>query len=211
MGKLTEEEQKQYEILKSKLDHQPTVYGYARVSTIGQKKDGNSLEAQEEELRSRGATEIYADAYTGTKTDRPELKRLLSMMQDGDTIMVTKLDRIARNLTEGIELIDTLNSKGITVNVLNMGVIDNTPTGRLVRNIMLSIAEWERDMIMERTREGKRVARTKGGYKEGRPKKYSDKQINHAINLLNTNSYKQVTELTGISKATLIRAKKGVL
>lgn len=209
MGKLTVEEQKQFELLKSKLEHQPTIYGYARVSTIGQKKDGNSLDAQTAELKSSGASMVYADAYTGTQNDRPELNRLLDMMQDGDTIMVTKLDRIARNLKQGLELIDSLNERGIKVHVLNMGIIDDTPTGRLIRNIMLSFAEWERDMIMERTREGKRIARTKEGFREGRPKKYSKAQISHAISLLDDHSYKQVTDITGISRATLVRAKKG--
>ena len=83
----------------------------------------------------------------------------MDQMQDGDTIIITKLDRIARNLKHGIELIDALNDRGIKVNVLNMGVMDNTPTGRLIRNIMLSLAEWERDMIIQRTQEGKQIAR----------------------------------------------------
>ena len=209
MGKLTKTEQEQYELLKNKLEHQPTIYGYCRVSTQGQAKDGNSLEVQEQELRAKGATEIFADAYTGTKTDRPELQRLLDVMQDGDTLMVTKLDRIARNLRQGLDLIDGLNKRGIKINVLNMGVIDDTTTGRLIRNIMLSFAEWERDMIMERTREGKQIAKSKDGYKEGRPKKYSKAQIEHAVLLLQDHSYKQVVDLTGISKATLVRAKNG--
>lgn len=82
------------------------VYGYARVSTRGQAKDGNSLEAQENALRSAGATKIYADAFTGTRTKRPELDKLMSVLQSGDTLIVTKLDRIARSATQGIELIE---------------------------------------------------------------------------------------------------------
>ena len=92
------------------------VYGYARVSTYAQAKDGNSLEAQSYALVNAGA-----DAFTGTVTARPELDRLVAQMLSGDTIVVTKLDRIARNLKQGIELIDTLNERGIKVNVLNMG------------------------------------------------------------------------------------------
>lgn len=208
MGKLTADEQKEYERLKARLEHQPTVYGYARVSTHAQAKDGNSLEAQTEALRGAGAMEVVSDAYTGTKTDRPELNHLLEKMQEGDTIMVTKLDRIARNLKQGIELIDGLAERGIKVHVLNMGLIDDTSTGRLIRNIMLSFAEWERDTIMERTREGKEIAKTKEGYKEGRPRKYTDAQIDLALELLKEYSYKQVTEKTGISRATLVRAKQ---
>ena len=78
----------------------------------------------------------------------------------------------------------------------------------LMRNVLLSFAQFERDMIVERTQEGKAIARLKPDYREGRPRKYSKKQINHALELLKTHSYKQVDELTGISKSTLIRAKK---
>lgn len=184
------------------------LYGYARVSTRGQAKDGNSLEAQENALRSAGATKIYADAFTGTKTHRPELDKLMAVMQSGDTMVVTKLDRIARSATQGIELIQKLLDRGIVVHVLNMGLMDNTPTGKLIRNIMLAFAEFERDMIVERTQEGKAIAKQNPDFKEGRPKKFSKAQVNHAVELLNEYSYKQVEQMTGISKSTLIRAKK---
>ena len=126
--------------------------------------------------------------------------------------MVTKLDRIARSLTQGIELINGLIERGIRVHVLNMGVMDNSPTGQLFRNFMLAIAEFERNMIMQRTREGKEIARTKEGYREGRPKKYGKQQMDHAMQLLQDHSYSQVSELTGISTATLARekAKRGI-
>lgn len=184
------------------------IYGYARVSTKGQAKDGNSLEAQENALRSAGATKIYADTFTGTKTHRPELDKLMAVMKSGDTMVVTKLDRIARSATQGIELVQSLLDKGITVHVLNMGLMDNTPTGKLIRNIMLAFAEFERDMIVERTQEGKAIAKQNPEFREGRPKKYSKKQINHAIGLLKQYSYKEVQQLTGISKSTLIRNRK---
>ncbi len=211
MGKLTAAEQKEYERLKERLEHQPTVYGYARVSTNAQAKDGNSLEAQEEALKAAGAVKVYSDAYTGTKSDRPELNRLLDMLQEGDTLAVTKLDRIARNLMQGIDLINGLNMKGVKVHVLNMGLMDDTPTGRLIRNIMLSFAEFERDTIMERTREGKNIARSKEGYREGRPKKFTPEQVSHAVSLLEDHSYSQVVSMTGISRATLVRAKNAYI
>lgn len=184
------------------------IYGYARVSTKTQAKDGNSLEAQENALRAAGATEIYADAFTGTKSHRPELDKLLAVMQSNDTLKVTKLDRIARSATQGIELIQSLLDKGITVHVLNMGMMDNTPTGKLVRNVMLAFAEFERDMIVERTSEGKAIAKQNPDFKEGRPPKYSRAQLNHAMELLEKYSYKQVGEMTGISKSTLNRERK---
>lgn len=97
------------------------IYGYARVSTKGQAKDGNSLEAQEKDLKTAGAAKIFSDAFTGTKTHRPELDLLLKEMNPGDTFMVTKLDRIARNAREGLAFIDGLLDKGIKVHVLNLG------------------------------------------------------------------------------------------
>lgn len=198
---------KQMELDIQSLQHEAVKVGYARVSTNKQAKDGNSLEAQEKALRDAGATIIYSDAYTGTVKDRPELDKLLQELESGDTLIVTKLDRIARSVQQGIELIEELCNRGISVQVLNLGILDSSPTGKLIRNVMLSFAEFERDMILQRTREGKEVAKEKPGYKEGRPKKYSKEQINLAVELLDTHSYTKVTEMTGISRATLIRAK----
>lgn len=172
-----------------------------------QAKDGNSLEAQTMLLKENGAEKIYSDAFTGTKAHRPGLDKLLDKLQPGDKLVITKLDRIARSAAQGTELIQTLLDNGITVHVLNMGLMDNTPAGKLIRNIMLAFAEFERDMIVERTQEGKAIAKKQPGFREGRPHLYSKKQIQHALGLLQDHSYKQVTELTGISKSTLIRAK----
>jgi DNA invertase Pin-like site-specific DNA recombinase len=184
------------------------VYGYARVSTSGQAKDGNSLEQQSKTLKEAGAVEIYSDSFTGTKIERPELKILRGRLQAGDTLIVTKLDRVARSLTEGSSLVTELIGHGIKIHILNIGMMDNTPSSKLIRNIFFSFAEFERDMIVERTREGKAIARTKSGFKEGRPKKFTPEQIRHAINLLGDHSYTEVEKMTRISKSTLIRAKR---
>lgn len=183
------------------------VYGYCRVSTQTQARDGNSLEVQKKLLKENGVEEIYTDAFTGTKTHRPEFDRLLGKLQERDKLIVTKLDRIARSASQGIELVQTLLDRGVIVHVLNIGLLDNTPTGKLIRNIMLAFAEFEHDMIVERTQEGKAIAKQQPDFREGRPRLYSRKQIQHALGLLEDHSYKQVTELTGISKSTLIRAK----
>ncbi len=183
------------------------IYGYARVSTRGQAKDGNSIEAQVKALTDAGASEIYKEAFTGTTTARTEFEKLMAKLSEGDTLVVTKLDRIARSASEGSKLIQGLLDKGVSVNVLNMGKMDDTPTGKLICTIMFAFAEFERDMIVERTQEGRAVARKNPGYREGRPKKYSSKQIEHALLLLNEHSFSQVVEMTGISKATLARAK----
>lgn len=185
------------------------IYGYARVSTKGQAKDGNSLENQIELLKDNGAVEIYSDSFTGTKTDRPNFNKLINKLKTGDTLIVTKLDRFARSMTQGSELVNELIECGIRVNILNIGIMDNTPSSKLIRNIFFSFAEFERDMIIERTQEGKAIAKTKEGFKEGRPKKYSKNQLNNALSMLTVNggnkSYNEVAALLGISKSTLIR------
>ena len=157
-----------------------------------------------------GANEIYIDAFTGTKTDRPEFDKLMERIEEGDTLIVTKLDRFARSMMQGSVLVSDLIEKGIKVYILNIGVMDNTPSSKLIRNVFFAFAEFERDMIVERTMEGKAIAKQNPDFKEGRPKKFSRKQIDHALELLNNNSYTQVAELTGISKSTLIRAKKKI-
>ena len=123
------------------------VYGYARVSTKGQAKDGNSLEAQEKSLRDAGAKEIYMDVFTGTKSNRPELNRLLKVMREGDTLVITKSDRIARSAIQGIKLIQSLLDHGITVYVLNMGLMDGILTLCLVmiRSAPLHFLSWLRN------------------------------------------------------------------
>ncbi|PFL36700.1 recombinase family protein [Bacillus cereus] len=178
-------------------------YGYARVSTLQQ-----DLESQRQTLEKEGCEIIYSEKFTGTKTDRPQFKELLSQLESGDTLVVTKLDRFARSTVDAIKTVRELFEKGVKTHILNMGLVEDTPTGRLVFNVMSAFAEFERDMIVERTQEGKAIARQREDFREGRPNKYSKKQIDHALKLLEEHSYKQVEEMTGISKSTLIRAKK---
>ncbi len=101
-----------------------------------------------------------------------------------------------------------LLGRGVRVNILNMGTIDNTPTGKLILTVMLGFAEFERDMILQRTAEGKSIAKTKSGYLEGRPPKYTEEALVEAVMLLDSYTYRQVSEMTGISKSTLQRIKK---
>lgn len=183
------------------------IYGYARVSTRSQAREGNSLDAQEDMLREAGAAVIYKDTYTGVKNDRPQLEALLNVLSSGDILVITKLDRIARSATAGFELIQSLLERRIIVKVLNIGQMDNTTTGKLILHILLAFAEFERDMIIERTQEGKEIARATGKLKEGRPHKFSAAQINHAVELCNNYPISEVVRITGISKSTIMRAK----
>ena len=180
------------------------IIGYARVSTNGQ-----DLESQIEELKNRGAEKIYSEKFTGTSVDRPVFERVLKKLKKGDTLMVTKLDRFARNTVEAIQVVQKLFNKKIAVHILNIGIIEDTPTGRLTFNIFSAFAEFERDMIVTRTQEGKMYAKMHNqSFKEGRPKKYTVYQLDLAMKLLKTNSYHEVAKKTGISVSTLCREHK---
>lgn len=185
------------------------IYGYARVSTLGQSRDGNSLESQHDLLIAAGvpAENIVSEAYTGTKMERKLFTALLDNLQAGDTLKICKLDRYARTTIEGVRTAQELLDRGVNLHILNMGLMDNTPTGRLILTIMLAFAEYERNMIVERTQAGKEIAKSKAGFKEGRKQTYTNERIQAAIAMLDGNSYSKVALLTGISKSTLIRRK----
>lgn len=183
-------------------------YGYIRVSSKNQKSDGNSLEVQMDAVRSAGAEKVFVETYTGVKLERPEFTKLLNVVKQDDMIIVTKMDRFARTVAQATETITTLIDKGIVVYVLNLGVLDNSSMSVLVRNLLLSFAQFERDLIIERTQEGRAIARLKPDYREGRPKKYKKQQIDLALSLLDNHSYSQVSLMTGISISTLTRAKR---
>ena len=188
------------------------IYGYVRVSTKGQ-LDNNSFEQQENEILDRYENaEIYKEQFTGSTTDRPIFNELINKLEENDTLVVTKLDRFCRTTKEGLELIDLLSSKGIRIHILNMGLIEDTAMGKLIVTNLLAFAEFERNMIVERTQAGKAIAKTKEGFKEGRPNKYSEERIKAALSLLSVNggtySYKEVERLTGISASTLTRNQR---
>ena len=125
-------------------------------------------------------------------------------------LVVSKLDRLARNTEEGIKIVKTLFLKKCSVHVLNVGLLEDTAMGQFFITTLLAVAELERNQIIERCQTGKAIARQNPDFTEGRPKKYSRQQVQHALDLLESHSYKQVEQMTGISKSTLIRAKKAL-
>ena len=135
--------------------------GYGRVSTAGQARNGTSLAEQKKQLMAAGVAEedIYLDAYTGTKMHRPQFDACMAALEPDDEFVVCKLDRFARTATEGTGIVRDLVERGIRVNVLNMGIADNTPMGKMMVTVMLAFAEYERDMIVERTQSGKAARR----------------------------------------------------
>lgn len=175
--------------------------GYARVSTTGQ-----DLAGQLEILQAEGCERIYKDKYTGTKADRPEFQDMLKALRAGDTLVVTKLDRLARNTKEGIEIVQDLFNRDIKVHVLNVGLLENTSMGNFFLTTMLAVAELERNMIVERTGEGRERAKKQGKHmgRHGRPKK----DIDRALKLYderdtNGMSVKDIVELTKVPRATV--------
>ena len=178
-------------------------YGYGRVSSPGQQLEGNSLPEQERKLREAGAEEVVLECFTGTTVERPLFSELLKKLEAGDTLYVTKLDRFARASDAG-KIIEELINRGVTVNILNFGIANNTPTGKLMVNIIFSFAQYERDMIWERTQEGKMAAKMKNpDYKEGRkakerPEGYTE--IAGAVSAGNMSVKDACTEL-GISRS----------
>ena len=117
------------------------IYGYARVSTATQGRDGNSLEDQVAALERYGCQKIVQEAFTGKTMERPKFLRLLEELQEGDTLVVCKLDRFARTAIEGVQTVRELFERGVRVHILNMGLIENTLTGNLILSVLLAFAE----------------------------------------------------------------------
>ena len=186
--------------------------GYARVSTTSQ-----DLSPQIKALNDAGAEEILQDKKSGKDMDREGIKELMNKLQSGDTLIVTKMDRIARNVRQGLELIEELEDRGIELRVLNMPELSGG-TGKLVRTILFAVAEWERELILERQREGIELAKQNGKYKT-KPKLYTDKnpKLLHALDLFanrasNGMTVKDICKITEITRSSLyaIAKEKGI-
>ena len=168
------------------------------------------MEDQVAALEKYGCQKIVKEAFTGNTVDRPKFLSIMEELQEGDTLVVCKLDRFARTAIEGVQVVRELFERGIRVHILNMGLVENTLTGNLILTVMLAFAEYERGMIVERTQTGKAVARQDPNFRDGRPKKFTPEQIDLALSLLaQGKTYRQITTMTGISKSTLIRAREG--
>ena len=180
------------------------VYGYARVSTSDQ-----NLDRQKDALEKYGIDDLYCEKMSGTKKNRPELDRMLSKIQDGDTVVIESLSRLGRSVKNLAELMELFNSKNIRLVSLKETIDTTSSTGRLLFIILSSLAQFERDVLVERTREGLNAARTRGRV-GGRPKS-NEMAVTKAMALYNTRQYsiKEITELTGVSKSTLYRSIKG--
>ena len=175
--------------------------GYARVSTLDQ-----NLERQLDMLRQYGVDRIFQEKMSGTKRDRPELNKLLAHVTEGDTIVIESLSRLGRSTKDLIELVELLEEKRVQLVSLKEAIDTSTPTGTLLFTLMSAMAQFERDVIAERTQEGLKAARARGR-KGGRPR-CDIRKLQQALKLYDAGQHtaKEIQELTGITKATLYRA-----
>lgn len=176
------------------------IFGYARVST-SQQDHALQLDA----LKAAGVDEVITDTMTGTKTDRPGLDRLLDKAREGDTVVVWRLDRLARSMTNLLALVDTLQRRGVHLRSLHEEINTSTANGRLLLQFFGMMAEFEASLLKERTIAGLAAAKEQGRV-GGRPRVMSDEQIAMASSLIAAGHNKtNVAKQLGVSRATLYR------
>ena len=181
-----------------------SVLAYARVSTSDQ-----NLDRQKDALEKYGIDRLYCEKMSGTKKSRSELDRMLSEIEDGDTIVIESLSRLGRSVKNLAELMELFNERNIRLVSLKETIDTTSSTGRLLFTILSSLAQFERDVLAERTKEGLAAARARGSC-GGRPK-FDETAVKKAVALYRTKQYsmKEIQNLTGVSPSTIYRAIKG--
>lgn len=179
------------------------IFGYARVSTIDQ-----NLDTQLEALEKQGCHKIFKDKVSGTSISRPALDEMLAQLREGDTVIVAKFNRLGRNTTHLINLVNNFAQKGIKFRALDFGIDTTTPTGRLMLTFFAALAEYERECILEKTRAGQLLAKAKGKH-VGRPAKINEekyakvkKALDNGISVIDT------AKITAISLTSVKRYRK---
>jgi len=176
--------------------------GYARVSTTDQ-----NLDAQLDALAAAGCDKVFTDKISGKLASRPEFDAALAYLRAGDCLIVTKLDRVGRSVKNLIEVVEKLKESGIDLKVLLQGIDTTTSAGRMMFHMLASIAEFERDLISERTHEGLVAARARGR-NGGRPAKLSPKALATARTMYEKRemTVAEIAEVVGCSRSTLYSA-----
>ena len=178
--------------------------GYARVSTTDQ-----NLDLQRDALKQKGCEKLFEETASGWKTDRPILQQAIDYARSWDTLVVYKLDRFGRSLKDLIQRVKKLDAKGVELKVLKEQIDTGTSWGKLIFHIFWALAEFERDLIRERTQAGLASARARGRV-GGRPKKLNDLQIKALKEKYNSKQYpvKDLLQLYGIGKTTFYKLIK---
>lgn len=178
-----------------------TLVGYARTSTTDQKA---GLEAQLRDLQAAGCVEIFQEELSSVAAKRPQLDAALKYVRNGDTLVVTKLDRLARSVSDLVAIQEQLSVKGVGLRILAMNLDTSTPTGKLMVNLLGSIAEFERELMLERQREGIAKAKAEGKYAGRQPT--ARRKAAEVMKLrAEGKSANDIVEVLGISRASVFR------
>ncbi|MDR6755194.1 DNA invertase Pin-like site-specific DNA recombinase [Mycoplana sp. BE70] len=182
----------------------PVLLGYARTSTTDQKA---GLEAQLRDLQVAGCTKIFKEEISSVANRRPELERALEFVREGDILIVTKLDRLARSVADLVDITGKLEAKGVELRILTMNLDTATPTGKLMLNLLGSIAEFERELMLERQREGIAKAKAEGKYKGRAPTARS--KADEVLRMkAEGKAVAQIVAELGVSRASVFRVLK---
>lgn len=179
------------------------IFGYARVSTVDQK-----LDTQIDTLTKYGCHQIFQDKISGTTSSRPALDDMLSRLREGDTVVVARLNRLGRSLVHIITLVAELASKGIHFKALDLGIDTSTPAGKMILSVFASLAEYERETILEKTKAGQKLAIQQGKH-VGRPKGFNQEMFSKVKTATERGmSISEIVKLTGISRASVTRYRR---
>lgn len=171
------------------------IIGYARVST-----DDQNLDAQTDALKAAGAERIFAEKLSGAKRDRPELGALLDQLRPGDVVVVAKYDRLARSLRDLLDLVETIKERGAGFRSLAEDIDTTTPAGRLVFHVFASIAQFERERIAERTKEGLEAAKARGRIGGRPPALTADQKAE--VRRMRDDEHRHVSEIARLFKVS---------
>ncbi len=178
-----------------------TRIGYTRVSTVAQ-----TLDQQNEALHAAGVTKTFSDVMSGARDDRPGLADLMDYVREGDTVVVWKLDRLGRNMLHILQTVRELTARRVTLVSVTDGIDSSTPAGRMMIGVLGSLAEYERELIKERTALKRAASRT-NGTKFGRPRKVDDAEHIATARRMKVDGHtaKDIAKYLGVSRATLYR------
>lgn len=180
-----------------------TSIGYARISTSGQ-----TLDAQLEQLGAAGCDSVFKETMSGARSDRPELRKALATLSEGDVLVITRLDRLARSTRDLLDIVHEIETKGAKLKALTDSWADTTtPTGKLILTVLGGLAEFERSLIAERTAEGRERAR-RAGRRLGRPPKLSQYQRDVVFKMRREGQDNaEIARVLGVSRSTVSRIK----